>query len=141
MPKPLSFQQVILRLQGFWAERGCLIWQPYSEKVGAGTMNPATVLRVLGRRPDGYHELDTEFLSLELHDSLRLSAGAGASATDFTLQIAGDRDGLGGEPAADNLVLVAARALRDALGAETVPERHPASQWWVPTTQRAGEKS
>jgi glycyl-tRNA synthetase len=51
LPKPLSFQQVILRLQGFWAERGCLIWQPYSEKVGAGTYNPATVLRVLGPEP------------------------------------------------------------------------------------------
>ena len=51
MSKPLSFQQVILRLQDFWAERGCLIWQPYSEKVGAGTMNPATVLRVLGPEP------------------------------------------------------------------------------------------
>jgi len=49
--KPLTFQQVILRLQQFWAERGCLIWQPYSEKVGAGTMNPATVLRVLGPEP------------------------------------------------------------------------------------------
>ncbi|RLC77637.1 MAG: glycine--tRNA ligase subunit alpha, partial [Chloroflexi bacterium] len=51
MPKPLSFQEVILRLQQFWAERGCLIWQPYSEKVGAGTMNPATFLRVLGPEP------------------------------------------------------------------------------------------
>ncbi len=51
MSKPLSFQQVILRLQQFWAEHGCLIWQPYSEKVGAGTMNPATVLRVLGPEP------------------------------------------------------------------------------------------
>jgi glycyl-tRNA synthetase len=51
MSKPLTFQQVILRLQEFWAERGCLIWQPYSEKIGAGTMNPATVLRVLGPEP------------------------------------------------------------------------------------------
>ena len=51
MSKPLSFQRAILRLQEFWAERGCLIWQPYSEKVGAGTMNPATVLRVLGPEP------------------------------------------------------------------------------------------
>jgi len=51
MSKPLTFQQVILRLQNFWADRGCLIWQPYSEKVGAGTMNPATVLRVLGPEP------------------------------------------------------------------------------------------
>ena len=51
MSKPLSFQQVILCLQDFWAERGCLIWQPYSEKIGAGTMNPATVLRVLGPEP------------------------------------------------------------------------------------------
>jgi glycyl-tRNA synthetase len=51
MTPSLSFQQVILRLQEFWAERGCTIWQPYAEKVGAGTMNPATVLRVLGPEP------------------------------------------------------------------------------------------
>ncbi len=40
-----------MRLQAYWAEHGCLIWQPYSEKVGAGTGNPATVLRVLGPEP------------------------------------------------------------------------------------------
>ncbi len=51
MSKPLSFQQVILRLQEFWAEHGCVLWQPYSEKVGAGTGNPATSLRVLGPEP------------------------------------------------------------------------------------------
>ena len=51
MSKPLSFQQVILRFQEFWAEHGCVIWQPYSEKVGAGTYNPATSLRVLGPEP------------------------------------------------------------------------------------------
>ena len=50
-PQALSFQQIILHLQQFWAQHGCLIWQPYSEKVGAGTMNPATVLRVLGPEP------------------------------------------------------------------------------------------
>ncbi|MFZ5919375.1 MAG: glycine--tRNA ligase subunit beta [Chloroflexota bacterium] len=47
----LSFQQAIARLEQFWGERGCLIWQPYSEKVGAGTANPATALRVLGPEP------------------------------------------------------------------------------------------
>ncbi len=40
-----------MRLQQYWAAQGCLIWQPYSEKVGAGTANPATVLRVLGPEP------------------------------------------------------------------------------------------
>ncbi len=49
--KSLNFQQVILRLQEYWAEYGCTLWQPYSEKVGAGTMNPATFLRVLGPEP------------------------------------------------------------------------------------------
>ena len=49
--KPLSFQEVIMRLQEYWAAQGCLVWQPYSEKVGAGTANPATVLRVLGPEP------------------------------------------------------------------------------------------
>ncbi len=51
MSKPLSFQDVIMRLQEYWAKQGCLVWQPYSEKVGAGTGNPATVLRVLGPEP------------------------------------------------------------------------------------------
>jgi len=47
----LTFQQAIARLEHFWGEHGCLIWQPYSEKVGAGTANPATVLHVLGPEP------------------------------------------------------------------------------------------
>ncbi|MFZ2488410.1 MAG: glycine--tRNA ligase subunit beta [Anaerolineae bacterium] len=49
--RPPSFQELIMRLEHYWAARGCLIWQAYSEKVGAGTMNPATVLRVLGPEP------------------------------------------------------------------------------------------
>lgn len=49
--KALSMQEVIMRLHDYWAAHGCLIWQPYSEKVGAGTMNPGTVLRVLGPEP------------------------------------------------------------------------------------------
>jgi glycyl-tRNA synthetase len=49
--KPLNLQQVILGLQEFWAKQGCLIWQPYNIQVGAGTMNPATFLRVLGPEP------------------------------------------------------------------------------------------
>jgi glycyl-tRNA synthetase len=44
-------QEVIQRLHDYWTAHGCLVWQPYSEKVGAGTMNPATVLRVLGPEP------------------------------------------------------------------------------------------
>ena len=44
-------QDMILRLQEYWAKQGCLLWTPYSEKVGAGTMNPATVFRVLGPEP------------------------------------------------------------------------------------------
>ena len=51
MAPALNFQQLILRLHQFWADKGCLIWQPYSEKVGAGTMNPATVISVLGPEP------------------------------------------------------------------------------------------
>lgn len=47
----MELQEVIMRLEHFWAERGCLIWQPYNVQVGAGTMNPATVLRVLGPEP------------------------------------------------------------------------------------------
>jgi glycyl-tRNA synthetase len=46
-----SFQSIILQLQQFWAGQGCLIGQPYYTQVGAGTMNPATFLRVLGPEP------------------------------------------------------------------------------------------
>ncbi len=46
-----SLQSIILQLQEFWAGKGCLIWQPYYTQVGAGTMNPATFLRVLGPEP------------------------------------------------------------------------------------------
>ncbi len=51
MTPPLDFQSIIMTLQHFWAERGCLIWQPYYQQVGAGTLNPATALRVLGPEP------------------------------------------------------------------------------------------
>src|SRR3954452_10049401 len=48
---PLTFQQLILHLQTFWAERGCILQQPYDVEVGAGTMAPETFLRVLGPKP------------------------------------------------------------------------------------------
>jgi glycyl-tRNA synthetase len=51
MAEALNFQSIIMKLQDFWADRGCLIWQPYYSQVGAGTMNPATFLRVLGPEP------------------------------------------------------------------------------------------
>lgn len=47
----MTFQELILALQRFFAERGCVIQQPYDVEVGAGTMNPATFLRVLGPEP------------------------------------------------------------------------------------------
>lgn len=47
----LNFQEVIMRLERFWAEQGCVIQQPYDIEVGAGTMNPATTLRSLGPEP------------------------------------------------------------------------------------------
>ena len=47
----MDFQEAILRLNRYWADQGCLIWQPHNVQVGAGTMNPATVLRVLGPEP------------------------------------------------------------------------------------------
>ena len=48
---PPTFQELILRLQTFWAERGCVLQQPYDVEAGAGTMAPETFLRVLGPRP------------------------------------------------------------------------------------------
>jgi len=51
MIQKATFQSIILKLQTFWAERGAVLWQPYYTQVGAGTMNPATFLRVLGPEP------------------------------------------------------------------------------------------
>ncbi len=48
-----SFQEIILRLQHYWSERGCVIMQPYDMEVGAGTFHPATTLRALG--PDAWN--------------------------------------------------------------------------------------
>ena len=50
-PNPLTFQDLLFRLQRFWAERGCVLQQPYDVEVGAGTMAPETFLRVLGPKP------------------------------------------------------------------------------------------
>lgn len=49
--KASTFQEVILRLNQFWADRGCLIMQPVDVEVGAGTLNKHTFLRVLGPEP------------------------------------------------------------------------------------------
>ena len=46
-----SFQDLILLLQRYWADHGCVVLQPYDMEVGAGTFHPATVLRALGPRP------------------------------------------------------------------------------------------
>ena len=48
---PRSFQDVVLALSHFWAERGCVVMQPYDMEVGAGTFHPATTLRSLGPEP------------------------------------------------------------------------------------------
>ncbi len=47
----MTFQELILALERFWAGQGCIIQQPYDIEVGAGTFNPATLLRVLGPEP------------------------------------------------------------------------------------------
>jgi glycyl-tRNA synthetase alpha chain len=49
--KPLSFQDLILKLHDYWSAQGCVILQAYDVEVGAGTLSPATVLRALGSKP------------------------------------------------------------------------------------------
>ncbi|MBN2380799.1 glycine--tRNA ligase subunit alpha [candidate division WOR-3 bacterium] len=51
MGNKFSFQDIIRRLQDYWISKGCVLMQPYSSEVGAGTFNPATFLRVLDERP------------------------------------------------------------------------------------------
>ena len=46
-----DFQSLVLALQRFWADKGCVILQPYDMEVGAGTFHPATILRALGSEP------------------------------------------------------------------------------------------
>jgi glycyl-tRNA synthetase alpha chain len=50
LPAP-TFQETIRALEGYWADYGCVLMQPYHTELAAGTMNPATFLRGLGRRP------------------------------------------------------------------------------------------
>ena len=47
----LSFQQIILTLQKYWADQGCALLQPYDMEVGAGTSHTATFLRAIGPEP------------------------------------------------------------------------------------------
>ena len=48
---PPSFQSLILKLQAYWADYGCILLQPYDLEMGAGTFHPATTLRALGPNP------------------------------------------------------------------------------------------
>jgi glycyl-tRNA synthetase alpha chain len=50
-PKMLCFQDLILKLQQYWAERGCVVMQPYDKEMGAGTFHPGTFLRAIGPEP------------------------------------------------------------------------------------------
>jgi len=47
----VNLQEMILKLQSYWAQQGCIIYQPYDLEVGAGTMSPATFLKALGPEP------------------------------------------------------------------------------------------
>jgi glycyl-tRNA synthetase alpha chain len=48
---PLSFQEIVLQLQTYWSQQGCLVLNPYDTEKGAGTLNPHTFLRALGPEP------------------------------------------------------------------------------------------
>lgn len=51
MKKPTTFQDIILALQQYWADEGCIVMQPYDMEVGAGTFHPSTFLRSIGPEP------------------------------------------------------------------------------------------
>ena len=50
-PAVRTFQDLILALQQYWAEQGCVVLQPYDMEVGAGTSHTATFLRAIGPEP------------------------------------------------------------------------------------------
>lgn len=56
--KLLNFQQIVEKLNSFWADQGCVIRQPYDIEKGAGTMSPATFLGVLGDKPHNVAYID-----------------------------------------------------------------------------------
>ena len=74
---PRSFQEIILRLQSYWATKGCAILQPYDMEVGAGTFHPATTLRSLGTKP---------WAAAYVQPSRRPTDGRGQAPTDETLE-------------------------------------------------------
>ena len=47
----INFQEIIIKLNNFWSNHGCLILQPYDIEKGAGTMNPGTFLKAIGPEP------------------------------------------------------------------------------------------
>jgi glycyl-tRNA synthetase alpha chain len=47
----MTFQELIFKLQQYWADQGCVIIQPYDQEVGAGTSHTATFLRAIGPEP------------------------------------------------------------------------------------------
>ena len=51
MSKKLTFQEIILTLQQFWNNQGCMLMQAYDNEKGAGTMSPYTFLRAIGPEP------------------------------------------------------------------------------------------
>jgi 4-diphosphocytidyl-2-C-methyl-D-erythritol kinase len=92
-------------------------------------------LRVLGRRPDGYHELETIILPVDLADRLEIHADSGPDfqGLDFSLEIIGDRDLIRGVPVnGTNLIMRAGHALAEATGTRgfaeiTLEKRVPAA--------------
>ena len=55
MAKKLSVQEIILTLQNYWSNQGCLLLQAYDTEKGAGTMSPYTFLRAIGPEPGMQH--------------------------------------------------------------------------------------
>ena len=52
MSKKLTFQEIILTLQQYWNDQGCMLMQAYDNEKGAGTMSPYTFLRAIGPAPE-----------------------------------------------------------------------------------------
>ena len=98
-PKILSFQDLILKLQQFWAKRGCVIMQPYDMAMGAGTFHPATFLRAIGpeswsaayvqpsRRPTAGRYGDNPFRLQHYYQSQVAQPMSRMSAGSFLLSI------------------------------------------------------
>ena len=92
MSKKLTFQEIILTLQQYWNDQGCMLMQAYDNEKGAGTMSPYTFLRAIGPEPWNDMGFDIEVDERLLHQMAEEASPFYPSLKDA--MISGERVGI-----------------------------------------------